>query len=297
MTQAPKRSALLLVLCLSTAWGSGARYFGLSPPAEPALFEPAFPGSSMGALTAISFTPDFAMAAFSAMDENAAGKVAGAIHESRLRGGEWSVPRRSQALFDSGLPSGEGAFSPDGRWLYFSSDRPPGAERRPRIFRSAVARSRLAAPQYVAVELPPDAGAYYPRLLAGGHLSFTSRGSHGKDDLFIARARKGGFEKPEPLGGDFNSPQDDWDLIESRDGTLRIWASARDGSIGRTDLYYSHREPSRQWLPARNLTAVNTAALETAPALSPDDEVLFFLRRISGKDRMFWVRLDAVLER
>jgi hypothetical protein len=294
MTRSPQRFAMLVLLCASTAGASGARYFGLWPPsAEPRPFEPAFPGSSMGRLTAISFAPDFRWVAFSAMDGNGPGKVA-AIHESRLSGDEWSAPVRVEAIYGPGLPSGEGAFSPDGRWLYFSSDRAPGAAARPRIFRSAVRRGEFSTPEHVALDLPPQAGAYYPRVLANGELSFTSRGPVGGDDLFSARPRGRGFAEPEPLAGDFNSPQDDWDLIESRDGNLRFWVSARAGSLGKTDVYYSRRQLGR-WSAARNLAAVNTEALETAPALSPDDEVLFFLRRVSGEDRMFWVRLDAAV--
>jgi hypothetical protein len=127
-------------------------------------------------------------------------------------------------------------------------------------------------------------------------LSFTSRGSNGKDDLFAAPARGRGYAKPEPLPGDFNSPGDDWDLVESRDGRLRLWVSSREGGLGLTDLFFSRRDSTGTWSPARNLAPVNSPALETAPAISPDDAVLFFLRRVEGKERMFWVRLAATME-
>ena len=130
--------------------------------------------------------------------------------------------------------------------------------------------------------------------LANGDLSFTSRGGAGDDDLFIARARgkDRGFSTPAPLGGDFNSAQDDWDLVESRDGRLRIWVSARTGGLGCTDLYISRRGGEGAWSPATNLAAANSEKLETAPSLSPDGRVLFFLRRIDGKEHLHWLSLE-----
>jgi hypothetical protein len=229
------------------------------------------------------------------MDAPSSAKVARGIHESRLLRGEWSALSRVHNL-GTDLPAGEGSFSPDGRWFYFSSDRPPGGRSRPRIFRSEVRDDTLGSPALVSLDIPDTAGAYYPRPLANGDLMFTSRGPVGGDDLFIARASGGGFARPEVLTGDFNSPQDDWDLVESRNGHLRIWASAREGSLGKTDLWFSSRRGG-EWTNARHLKAASTEALETAPVLSPDDEVLFFLRREAGRERMYWVRLDSVLEK
>jgi hypothetical protein len=249
----------------------------------------------MGTLTGIAIAPGSRHAVFSSIEADAAGKVALTLHESRLESGEWSIPVPATAVSGAGRPASEAAFSPDGRWLYFSSDRAPGASSRPRAFRSAVSTRGFAAPEYLELEVPADAGVYYPRLARSGDLMFTSRGPLGDDDLYLARARGSSFGSPQRLGGDFNSPKDDWDLVESPEGNLRLWVSAREGSLGRTDVYYSRRQRGR-WSPARNLAAVNTAALETAPALSPDGEVLFFLRRIDGKERMHWVNLASVLE-
>lgn len=288
---------LIQVACLSwlgAAHAGEPRYFGLTPPDTPQLFMPALWQAQGRTLTQIALAPGFRHAAVSVMDDDGAGKVAGAIHESRLERGEWSLPVRVGSL-GADLPAGEGAFSGDGRWFFFSSDRPPGGRGRPRAFRAAVRGPVFGAPEYLALEVVESAGIYYPRLLKSGALSFTTRGPRGDDDLFIAAAQGPGFGKPEPLAGDFNSPKDDWDLMESRDGRLRIWVSAREGSAGRTDLYWSRRTRGG-WSPPRNLSAVNTPALETAPSLSPDGKVLFFLRRIEGRDRLMWVRLAALPE-
>jgi hypothetical protein len=282
----------LLLLGAALPAQEPGRYFGLRvPEAVPQRFEPAWMAREGRVLTNVALAPDLAHAAFSVMETDSAGKVASAFYETRRKGGEWSVPVRA----DHVGPGGEGAFSPDGRWFYFSSDRPPGVTGRPRVFRAPLGRQGLGAPRPVDIELAADASAYYPRPLANGDLLFTSRGPVGRDDLFVARARGSGHAPPEPLGGDFNSPLDDWDLIESRAGTLRVWVSAREGGLGRTDLWYSRRDHGGTWSPARNLAAANSAALETAPTLTPDDRVLFFLRRESGREHLYWVAVSSVL--
>jgi hypothetical protein len=249
--------------------------------------------TGVGVLTAISFAPGLRHAVLSGRHTAADGKAAATIHETRRARAGWSLPRPVEAL-GVGLPAGEGAFSPEGRWLYFSSDRPPATPGQPRTFRAPVRGGVIGSPMHIELSLPSGASAYYPRQLASGDLSFTSRGRAGDDDLFIARARgkDRGFTTPAPLGGDFNSAQDDWDLVESRDGRLRIWVSARTGGLGRTDLYFSRRGVVGAWSPATNLTAANSEKLETAPSLSPDGRVLFFLRRIDGKEHLHWLSLE-----
>ena len=78
--------------------------------------------------------------------------------------------------------------------------------------------------------------------------------------------------------------------------TREITVSAREGGLGRTDLWFARRSAAGNWSPARNLAAANTPALETAPSLTPDGRALFFLRRVDGRDRMFWMSLAGALE-
>jgi len=287
-------SAAALLGVLPAATAGPATYLGIDPPDKPQPFAPPPLAGFTAALTSVTFAPGMRQVVLSAIDARADGKVAPSIYEMRQVDGKWRPPVRVPTFGDH--PGGEVAFSPDGRWLYLSSDRPPGAPSRPRAFRASVSQGRLGPPEVVPLDVGTDVGVYYPRPLPNGDLLFTSRGA-GSDDLFITRAGSGGFAAPQPLDGDFNSPRDDWDLIESPDGNLRIWVSAREGSLGRTDLFYSRRDSSGAWSAARNLAGTNTAALETAPALTPDGEVLFFLRREQSRERMFWVRLASIMER
>jgi hypothetical protein len=222
-------SLIRLTLCLFVATAPAAEpaiYLGFTPPDLPQPF------NHDKALTSIAFAPGLRLAVLSARDAGIDGKVANVVYEARRSRDEWSSPVRVRAFGEH--PGGEVAFSPDGRWPYFSSDRPPAAPGRPRAFRAPVDRGVIGAPVTIDLVIAAEAGVYYPRPLPNGDLLFTSRGPQGSDDLFIARA----------LGGGFDTPR----------------------------------------------------LLETAPALTPDGRALFFLRRIDGADRLFWVCLASVLE-
>ena len=298
------QTLFILTLSLTAAplAGGDVRYFGLEVPRgapqpfEPPLFKALARPPSIS-ITGPAFSPDFRRFAFSLVDASNRDRVSVTVYESRRAGDEWSAPACAAVLTAGGYTAGEGVYSPDGRWFYFSSSRPPGAPGlAPRVFRASVEPDGFGAPEYVPLDPPSGGGTYYPRLVTGGGMAFTAPGPVGRDDLFIAMPRAAGYEVPRPVQGDFNTPQDDWDLVESHDGSLRFWASARPGGLGRTDIWYSRRVGDGRWSRARNLAAVNTTALETAPQLSPDDVVLFFLRSEKGVNRLYWVELASLEE-
>jgi hypothetical protein len=306
------RAAMLACMLRIIAWGvllacslAGAGesrrsgpYLGLFPPDTPEVFHPGMFGQEPLAdngITGLAFSPDLRHVALSVERIPPSGRRYGVIHASTRKGDAWSTPETVASLDAPGFSNGEGSFTADGGTFLFSSDRSTAGPSPPRAYKSSVRNRSFGVPVVVDLELPEGAGVYFPRQLRSGDLSFTSRSAIGTDDLFVAPRTAAGFGKAEPLGPGFNSPSDDWDLIESRDGRLRIWASARDGGVGRTDLYYSRRDATGSWSAPRPISAANTPALETAPSLTPDDRVLFFLRRIAGRDTLFWVRANAVL--
>lgn len=297
------RVLLLLPAFLAPARAADAdRFLGLIPPrGTPQAFEPAVFAQLVREpktfATVLAFSPDFRRCVFTVVDARDASAVSVLIYETRQNNGEWSTPVALDALTRGGHSAGEGIFDREGRWFYFSSSRPPGEHGlKPRIFRAEVRPKGLGPPEYVPIQ-PPSGGTFYPRLLADGALAFTAPGPVGGDDLFSAAPRSAGYEAAQPLGGDFNSPKDDWDLVETRDGKLRVWASARAGSLGRTDLWFSRRDAAGHWSKAQNLAALNSPELETAPQFSPDDSALFYLSRKSGTERMYWVELASVIEK
>jgi TolB protein len=210
------RSIALALLFIA----ADARFLGLAIPETPQPFAPAvLSGLAPLVATNPAFSPDLRTFAFTAASFEKPGQVALSIHVSTFDGQRWSPPRRAIELGGEGFNNAEPAFSADGKWLYFDSNRPPGSPPwNVKIFRARVGEKAFEAVELVPLEVPAKAGTFYPQPQADHSLWFTSDGLGGKGggDLYEARAKPGGgFDTPVGLGGDFNSPRNDWDRGES----------------------------------------------------------------------------------
>ena len=239
----------------------------------------------------ITFTPDGATAYFAASDGFFPQTRQATIHVSRLVDGRWTRPE--VAPFSGEHPDIDPIVTPDGRRLYFSSIRPvDGAVRGDldvwyveRTARGWSAPVRLGP----AVNSPLD--ELYPSLTAGGDLYVgvgpAAPGPDADWDVWVARRAGDGFTPREPVAAvntdlpfDAQDPTADWEFNPeiSADGRTLVFTSLRPGGHGFGDLYVSHRDGDR-WSAPRNLgPAVNSAADEFHPTLSPDGRWLYFVR-------------------
>jgi len=207
---------------------------------------------------------------------------------SRRVNGRWQEPEI--AAFSGTYNDLGAAVSPDGKRLYFASDRPlPGA--------SAGKRSDLniwfverqgngwgpARALGPAVNTPAE--DLSPSIAADGTLYFASSRPSGKGSLDIWRSRPegGDFAAPENLG-DVNSPGPDGAPSISPDQSLLVFASngrpdtlrGRGHYYPRSDLYVSEAAGAG-WGTPRHLGApVNSTASESNPSFSADGASFFF---------------------
>lgn len=134
------------------------------------------------------------------------------------------------------------AFSPDGRYVYFCSDRPGGLGGDD-IYRVAVTPDGFgpAVPLGPGVNSP---GNEWAPMLAPDlvQLLFSSngRGGAGRFDLFTAR-RQGDatFAAATPLPGKINTAADEFDATFLADSITVIFARAPDIQVDRVDLFHA----------------------------------------------------------
>jgi hypothetical protein len=102
---------------------------------------------------------------------------------------------------------------------------------------------------------------------------FSNRpGGAGDADIYVADL----FGAPPHWVAELNTPYIDAGAVLSRNGLEVIFHSTRPGAGGR-DLWTSTRRSIFEpWSPPENITAVNTEQEEFFPALSSDDDALFF---------------------
>jgi ankyrin repeat protein/L-ascorbate metabolism protein UlaG (beta-lactamase superfamily) len=211
------------------------------------------------------------------------------------RGGAWSAP---EALpFSEEYVNNEPCLSPDGRSLYFVSNRPRSgtgeAEKFPDIWVAEKTAGKWGQPKNLGEPVNRLDIVVQPFMAADGELYFggqqADRSARG---IYVSRHVKGVYSEPEMLDagvfGEASGP------CVSPDHRVLIVHARKDGGFGNWDLYASFRDAAGNWGPLVNLgSAINTEAAEAGASFSPDGKLLFFSR--AGD--IYWVSakvLEAV---
>ena len=206
--------------------------------------------------------------------------------------GTWQEPRMAApSRTYAGHADADMAFSPDGSWVYFISNRPlPGYSlERYNIWRSRVTGDGLLTPEPLGPHINGPGHELYPLLVADGSLYFSAERDDtlGARDSYRAQYDDGEFEAPVNLGAGINGPTDEGDIYVSPDETYIIHVAAdRPDGLGGADLYVSFRQDDGSWGKGIHMSdGINSAEADYCPMVSPDGKYLYFTQ---GDDIM-WV--------
>jgi dipeptidyl aminopeptidase/acylaminoacyl peptidase len=216
--------------------------------------------------------------------------AAARIMVASRKGGRWSRPEPI-SFSDERWRDSDPWLTPDGKTLYFVSDRPTAS--RPTksdldIWRSVKKDGRWSPPEHLGDVVNGAGEELGPELHAGVLYFATARKSGmGGLDIYSARVTAGGFFKPELLPAPLNSAESESDFTLSRDGKLALFWRMIDGrglihvaSLGSDGLWSS---------PTPLEGYVNAGHFNFTPALSPDGKRLSFasdVRRAGQPDGM-----------
>lgn len=209
------------------------------------------------------------------------------IMVSHRADGRWSPPR--VAAFSGQWHDSEPTLSPDGRRLYFVSNRPPrpgaaavSATMNGRSFAGTnlwyverQAHGGWGAPVHVDGALNDGAMIYNPSVAANGDIYFSAHRADSGKAYQIYVARDHGHAAPErlPLGELAHNRMDP--AIDPA-GRFLLYAGDEGDALGRADIYIAFRRPDGSWGKPEHLGGeVNSRALENAPSLGPAFGELF----------------------
>jgi WD40-like Beta Propeller Repeat len=237
--------------------------------------------------------------------------------------GKWGKPE--VAPFSGTYRDLEASFSPDGKSIYFSSDRPVTGNTPKKDFDIwkiiKLPGGNWARPVHLDTMVNSDKDEYYPSVAKNGDLYFTVAASYGKgkEDIVMCRPLKDGYSAPVSLPEAINSPNYEFNAFVDPDEQFILFTSfGRKDDLGGGDLYISHKDKNGNWLPAKHLpTPINSDGIDYCPFVSWDKKYLIFtsnrvntkfsdrkqktyqeLKNIltspgNGWDDIYWVKFDV----
>ncbi|WP_082638567.1 PD40 domain-containing protein [Lysobacter antibioticus] len=169
-------------------------------------------------------------------------------------------------------------LAPDGRTLYFVSNRPLSGEAPSSsldIWRVGLEDGRFGVPEHLDA-LASDGEELGPEL-HDGWLYFNSsrKGGPAKLAIYRARVNGGGFDAPQPLGAPFNDGAIQGDFTLSSDGGLAVFWSQRSGSPD-ANLFAACRTDDGWSAAVRLPPPINAAGMDFTPSLTADGKELRF---------------------
>ncbi len=194
----------------------------------------------------------------------------------------WEAPMNLGPTVNTPANDNGPSLSPDGRQLFFVSNRPGGAgladlytSRRIRSSGSDVWGTpvNLASLNTPGIDAAPN---YFANEHGRPQLYFTTTRLGGPEDIHVSELQKDGqWGAPVPVV-ELNSPAPDGRTTLRRDGLEIIFDSNRDGN--QADLYVALRDHVWQpWsIPEKVAGAINTGGFDARASLSHDGRTLYF---------------------
>lgn len=164
------------------------------------------------------------------------------IWMSKRSGASWGAA--TPVSFNSPQRDFDPAFSADGRFVYFSSDR-PGGQGRDDIYRVSLTATGFGEPESLGPAVNSAGNEWAPMLSRDGALLFSSdgRGGAGRMDLFVSRGQRGGrFAPATPVPGALNSSADEFDATFLDDDRTILFSRASNLEKDTVWLYIAVRD-------------------------------------------------------
>lgn len=178
------------------------------------------------------------------LKKDAAGTTKLKLYRSVKTDEEWSKPEELPFNSDE-YSTAHPALSPDGRTLYFASDR-PGTRGLSDIWKVAILNDGgFGEPVNLGDVVNTESRETFPFVTSANQMFYASDGHSGLGGLDIFTSvidENGRIAETSNVGKPLNSSKDDFGLILNETDGLGYFASNRDGGLGNDDIYAVKRE-------------------------------------------------------
>jgi Tol biopolymer transport system component len=291
-------SALIALAQLSDSPVFKGPYLGQKPPGtSPEIFAPGIISVGSGLHSTPIFSPDGQTVLWTRMQ---GGELLFYMEQKEV----WTMPKPAWFLHE-GSNGDVPFFSYDGTKLYFIStmslkNKDENGEEN--IWYIEKKNGRWSEPALLPMESSDEQLHWQFSFSREGTLYFTAtvddgRGGYGRYDIYRSEFKNGLYTKPELLAAPFNTSESDAMPYIAPDESYLIFSSAREGGLGKSDLYVSFRMGKGNWTEAVNLgPEINTVSHDICPIVTHDGKYLFFLSRRNGISGAYWVDARIIQE-
>jgi len=263
-------------------------YLSQKPPgAIPEVFGPGIVSTEEAWEAAITFSPD-EKEFFFTRRESIQGNENRIMH-MRLKDGSWTEPEL--APFARDIIEYEAFISPNGKYVFYNSDRPkPDGVRTPgEIWYSERITDGWSEGKYLD-ETINQGWVMFVTAARNNTLYFTA-GYNRKFGVYRSRWVEGKYQEPEYLPAEINHLRGAHPYI-SPDESYLIFDAQPDG-MGKSQLFISFKDKEGNWTEAVKFDdTINATYTENIPNVSPNGKYLFFHRN----NDIYWVSA-VVIER
>ena len=195
-------------------------------------------------------------------------------------------------------------FSPDGKTLFFNSNRPwpgnSGTEHERIWFVKRQSGGSWSSPLPVDRVINDYALHWQVSVDNNGTLYFGSerKPNYGMDDIFCSEYNNGHFGSPVNLGPPVNTSEHESVPFIDPEGKFLLFVRPAkiNGNLIRTCIWISRKDANGSWSEPVNITAVYPDFEGGCPKVTPDGKYIFYLRYINRKFSVYWVSSEILDE-
>lgn len=269
---------LLISFCSKAQYGNSRFFFNSSFPGElPELFAPGIVSDEFGNRDmAISPSGDEIFYTLQYLG----GRSFSTIMYSRKTNGKWSEPE--VAPFCGRYNDLEPAFSPDGKKLFFVSNRPlcdtSTKAKDFDIWFAEKLNDSWNRPVNPGEPVNTSKDEFYPSVTKNGNIYFTRNMGDTDEDIVVCRFRNNKYDTAISLPSGINSRGAEFNAFVDPDERFVIFTGyKRKDNYGTGDLFISYKNQQGEWTIAKNMgEKINGPGLTYCPYMSPDKKFFFF---------------------
>jgi Tol biopolymer transport system component len=214
----------------------------------------------------------------------------------------WSEPET--VSFTGNYRDLEPAFSPDGKKLFFASNRPVHKDSiSPKdydIWYVDRLGAEWSAPKNLGQPINTSGHEFYPSITHNGDIYFTSErsGTVGSEDIFVSRIENSKYQEPYSLPGALNTKYYEFNAFVAPNESYLIFSGQRPNEgKGRGELYISYNHEG-MWSEGKLLERVNSEYLDFCPFVDVNTNTFYFTSQKTSVKRHYKkaIELDSFLK-